>query len=41
MYFLNVDGIIYKNTSEEIFLDTCEKILSRIVIGRGVMDCLV
>ena len=35
VYFLNVDGIIYKNTSEEIFLDISEKILSRIVIGRG------
>ena len=35
IYFLNVDGIIYKNTSEEIFLDLTEKILSRIVIGRG------
>ena len=34
-YFLNVDGIIYKNTSNEIFLDISEKILSRIVIGRG------
>ena len=35
IYFLNVDGIIYKNTSKEIFLDLSEKILSRIIIGRG------
>ena len=35
IYFLNVNGIIYKNSSEEIFLDLSEKILSRIVIGRG------
>lgn len=35
LYLLNVDGIIYKNNIEEIYLDLSEKILSRIAIGRG------
>ena len=35
LYLLNVDGIIYKNNKDEIFLDLREKILSRISIGRG------
>lgn len=34
-YLLNVDGIIYKNNKDDIFLDLSDKILSRISIGNG------